>query len=441
MTGFGRTGAWFGIDALRRPARPPRRRQGRDVRLLAVRVRRGLGRGVRRGHRRRRRSSTGSRTRTSPPRRPSPSRCCGSSRPSRWSRRPRPRASGCWRCSTIGSTRTPRSATSAGAACSSAWSSSATARRASRIRGRRSLVEAIVERGASARPAALLGHGQRERRRRRHDPARAAVRRHRRRAGPDRRRAGRGDRGGRRGGGGARRSLSASATGPDAVSSPAWSKSRRPTPSSPRRSSIRPRVRRAAAAAGWWPRSPSSLLAIGGLAAVLVTTGRLGQPAKPAARVAIVDPDGALAIVDGQGGNRVVHAPAGTAFRFPAWSPDGTRVAAVANTATGAAIRVYSTATGRLGVARRHRGLPERRHRRPSTCTGRRTVARSRSSPQEADSLALRSAPADGSADATVLREGNPMYWTWEDGDRMLVHTGADTSAFLGRGRRPTAAR
>ena len=25
------------------------------------------------------------------------------------------------------------------------------------------------------------------------------------------------------------------------------------------------------------------------------------------------------------------------------------------------------------------------------------------------------------------------MYWTWEDGDRMLVHTGADTSAFLGR--------
>ena len=104
-----------------------------------------------------------------------------------------------------------------------------------------------------------------------------------------------------------------------------------------------------------------AVLAIGGLAAVLVTTGRLGQPAKPAARVALVDPDGALEIVDGQGGNRVVHAPAGTAFRFPAWSPDGTRVAAVANTATGRGHPGVLDRDGRLGVARWHRGLPERR--------------------------------------------------------------------------------
>ena len=48
MTGFGRTGALVRDGPLRRPARPPRRGQGRDVGLLAVRVRRGVGRGLRR---------------------------------------------------------------------------------------------------------------------------------------------------------------------------------------------------------------------------------------------------------------------------------------------------------------------------------------------------------------------------------------------------------
>ena len=246
-------------------------------------------------------------------------------------------------------------------ACSSAWSSSGTGRRASRIRASARLVEAIVstarERGlllysgtgnangvdgdtillgppfvvtdaeltriadglAEAIEAAVAAVGE---------PA------------PD---------------------LSASATGRDAVSSPTWSKSRRPTPSPPA-----PVVDPAAGPPGRGRRRlvaaiAVALLAVGGVAAVLVATGRLGQPAKPAARVALVDPDGALAIVDGQGGNRVVHAPAGTAFRFPAWSPDGTRVAAVANTDDRRGHPGVLDRDRRLGVAGRHRRLPERR--------------------------------------------------------------------------------
>ncbi len=54
MTGFGRTGTWFAMDRYGVEARPARRRQGRDVGLLAVRVRRRVGRGLGDRHQRRR---------------------------------------------------------------------------------------------------------------------------------------------------------------------------------------------------------------------------------------------------------------------------------------------------------------------------------------------------------------------------------------------------
>ena len=53
MTGFGRTGRVVRVRPLGRPARHPRRREGRLVRLLAARPDRGLGAGVRDASRRR----------------------------------------------------------------------------------------------------------------------------------------------------------------------------------------------------------------------------------------------------------------------------------------------------------------------------------------------------------------------------------------------------
>ena len=173
------------------------------------------------------------------------------------------------------------------------------------------------------------------------------------------------------------------------------------------------------------------VLAAVGLAVAVSVVGRLGRPATPGVRVAFVDPDGALAIVDAQGGNRVVHAPHDTTFSFPAWSPDGTKVAAITNSGDGAAIEVFEAAAGS-----------------PPSDDGTVLFKSDASAPfylywtpdgtavtfltEEGSSLALRSAPADGSAGATTLREGAPMYWAWEGSGRMLVHTGADTDAFLG---------
>ena len=93
---------------------PARRGQGRHVGLLAVRVRRRVRRDPCRGHRRagrlRPRVHVLAQRRSA---RPWPARCCGRSRPSGWSRRARPRATGCGRCSRARWASTRRSARSA----------------------------------------------------------------------------------------------------------------------------------------------------------------------------------------------------------------------------------------------------------------------------------------------------------------------------------------
>ena len=54
----------------------------------------------------------------------------------------------------------------------------------------------------------------------------------------------------------------------------------------------------------------------------------------------------------------------------------------------------------------------------------------------EIDGLALRLAPADASAPAAVVRTGAPMYWSWADPSRLLVHSGGEGLAgFFGEVR------
>ena len=118
MTGFGRTGRWFGLDHWGDPARSPRGGQGCDLGLLAVRVRRGVGsRCTRRSRRPAPGSSMASPTATTSSGRRWPARSCGSSRRRRWSRRARRRASACAGSSSTASATTRTSARSAVAGC------------------------------------------------------------------------------------------------------------------------------------------------------------------------------------------------------------------------------------------------------------------------------------------------------------------------------------
>jgi TolB protein len=155
--------------------------------------------------------------------------------------------------------------------------------------------------------------------------------------------------------------------------------------------------------------------------------------------VALVDSNGALATVDSTGMAAILASEPGTTFGFPAWSPDGSRVAAVKYAAKDTSIAVFTVRPG--GVA-------------PSPAPAPVVVYRSAAVPPfylywtpdgqrvsflatETDGISLRVAPADGSASldgspATVIRRGAPLYFDWIGVDRLLLHVGSGPDAFLG---------
>jgi TolB protein len=185
------------------------------------------------------------------------------------------------------------------------------------------------------------------------------------------------------------------------------------------------------------------------LVAAVVVFGALGgarlgrvadeaqRPAAHPSRLAAIDANGALATTDGGGGAVVPYSVPGVTFEFPAWSPDGTQVAAIGQGGNGFGVYVFA-APATIGTAAAAAGDP-------------RVVYRSSDHPPfylywapdsrqltflttEPGGIALRVAPADGSADATTIRTGAPFYWDWVDAGHLLAHIGGTgPEAFLGR--------
>jgi len=155
--------------------------------------------------------------------------------------------------------------------------------------------------------------------------------------------------------------------------------------------------------------------------------------------VVLIDDDGALATVDAAGTSTILAREPGTTFGFPAWSPDGSRIAAIAYGPGGAAISIFAVPAG---------------DRRSSQAPSPVVVYRSAEVPPfylywtpdgrrisflatEADGISLRVAPADGTAPldggpASVIRQGAPLYFDWIAADRLLLHVGSGAAAFLG---------
>ena len=184
-----------------------------------------------------------------------------------------------------------------------------------------------------------------------------------------------------------------------------------------------------------------TLLAAVALLAALQLSGvanLLGGPSNATAptRIAVVDAAGALTTMDDRGGSVVPHPVDGVSFVFPAWSPDGTRVAAIGGASDDGGVYVFQA---------RGEGFAD-----PAAATAPQVLYRSPDRPPfylywtpdsrqvtflttEPAGLALRVAPADASAEATVVREGAPLYWDWIEPARVLMNVGAGgPDAFLG---------
>jgi TolB protein len=158
------------------------------------------------------------------------------------------------------------------------------------------------------------------------------------------------------------------------------------------------------------------------------------QPAIAAAapRLAVIDANGHLATTDAVGGSVVDRAAAGVTFTFPAWSPDGSHIAAIGQNADGIGVYVFATGADASAVVE-PAVLYQSADRPPFYLYWAPDGQRVTFLTTEPDGLALRIAPADASAAAVPVRHGAPLYWTWVDGARILVHSGADgADAFFG---------
>ncbi len=142
-----------------------------------------------------------------------------------------------------------------------------------------------------------------------------------------------------------------------------------------------------------------------------------------AQRIAYVTPAGELATVEPDGSQTRILAEPGR-YQFPAWSPDGERIAVIGADAEGAA--VFSVADAAWGEPARHyssqREAPIYLYWSPDS----ETISFLANRPEVG--LALHLAPVsreDNPEESRLLSTGSPFYWQWtEDAQRLLVHTG-----------------
>ena len=188
--------------------------------------------------------------------------------------------------------------------------------------------------------------------------------------------------------------------------------------------------------------------AIGGTRLAGVPSGNPAPTPRPA-RLVTVDATGGLTTSDGVGGSVVPYPAPGVQFQFPAWSPDGSHIAAIGLAGGSGAVYVFavpppgapaSTAIASTipsaapGAGTDESGViytsPDRQPFYLYWAPDSRQVTFLTSEPT---GIALRVAPADGSVAAATIRQGAPLYWDWVDQGRLLAHIGGNAAdAFVG---------
>ena len=149
-------------------------------------------------------------------------------------------------------------------------------------------------------------------------------------------------------------------------------------------------------------------------------------------RLVVVKTDGSIETTDALGEVLSGGDAPGYQYQFPAWSPDGSQVAAIGRSGALVTVDVFDTDPAAPASPRR---IYES-DRRPAFylywTPDSRFVTFLTAEPTP-DDIALRIAPADASAPDEVVRAASPFYWDFVDSSRLLVHTGSTGSeAFTG---------
>jgi TolB protein len=163
----------------------------------------------------------------------------------------------------------------------------------------------------------------------------------------------------------------------------------------------------------------------------------LPRPLGSSGTIALLGRDGALAVL-GADGRTAILDDDDPSFAFPAWSPDGSRLAAVRTEATGTAIVVYDVAAALDGRATEATVVFRSPAMRPFYLAWTPDGADVSYLASSTDGLALRLAradatsPSDGTEPTSIVRTGDPFYFDWIGPDALVAHVGSGETAFLG---------
>lgn len=138
-------------------------------------------------------------------------------------------------------------------------------------------------------------------------------------------------------------------------------------------------------------------------------------------RIAFINDDGQLMTVAPDGSDARQLTRGRQRLRFPAWSPDGSQIAAIGT--TGSAVAVYAVDA----EAKRSQpiALYADRDKTPFYLYWSPDSKQISFLSSNTTGLALQLVPADGAVESQIVTTGSPFYWNWAaDSRQMLIHAG-----------------